>query len=138
MPCPRCLADPTPSRLTQPRRCAFDESGAFLPAVNWNCATFAFLLGHPLAQDFQGMDESIQFVPAMTAVVDEQGNPSATEITQDGFLVMTRHGRSGSVESLIHVGVFPDPAAVTLQMVEECIEALRKQAQQSTGLVTVQ
>lgn len=135
--CSRCAADPTPTRLNHPRQCAFSADGHFLPAKNWNCASIAFLLGHELARDFMGQQESLQFVPAMTAVMDGE-TPSATDVMQDGWLILTRQGRSGTVESLLHVGMFPAPAMVTLAMVEECIESLRKQAQLSTGLVTVQ
>lgn len=136
MACPRCVADPTPSRLNHPRQCAFDAHGQFLPGKNWNCASIALLLGFPLAQDFLGQSESIQFVPAMTPLM-EGDTPSTTEVIQDGWLILTRQGRSGTVESLMHVGVFPEPALVDLAMVEEVIEGLRKQAQLQTGLVVV-
>ena len=137
VPCSRCLADPAPSRLSQPRECAFDDSGAFRE-LNWNCATIAFLLGHPLAHDFLGQSESIQFVPAMTAVVDgESGEPSKTDVMQDGWLVLTRAGREGRVSSLVHLGDFFPPSPVTLAMLDDTIEGLRKQAQISTGLVSV-
>lgn len=135
--CPRCAADPTPSRLNHTRQCAFAEDGAFLPGKNWNCATIAVLLGHPLAQDFMGQHESLQFVPAMTAVMTEDGMPSLTDVMQDGWLILTRSERSGTVESLCHVGVFYAPALVNLQMVDECVESLRKQAQLQTGLVSI-
>ncbi|HXJ44072.1 MAG TPA: hypothetical protein VNH18_32595 [Bryobacteraceae bacterium] len=94
------------------------------------------LLGFPLAQDFMGQHESIQFVPAMTPVM-EGDMPSLTDVMQDGWLVLTRHERSGTVESLMHVGVFPAPSLVDLTMVEEVIESLRKQAQLQTGLVVM-
>lgn len=134
--CSRCAADPTPSRLNHPRQCAFDASGAFLPGKNWNCASIAYLLGFPLAHDFMGQMESLQFVPAMTPVMDGD-MPSLTEVMQDGWVILTRQGRSGTVDSLIHVGVFPQPSLVDLSMVEEVIECLRKQTQLSTGLVVV-
>ncbi len=119
------------------RQCAFDADGAFLPAKNWNCATIAQLLGHPLAQDFLGQQESIQFVPAMTYAMDGDV-PSKTDILQDGWFIFTRQGRSGTVESLIHVGVFAVPAMVDLAMVEECITCLNKQASLQTGIVSIQ
>lgn len=135
--CPRCSADPTPARLTQPRRCAFDANGGF-NRENWNCATIAYLLGHPLAQDFLGESESLQFVPNMTEVVDEHGAVLTGETMQDGWLILTRDGRQGTVSSMVYVGTFHPPAEVSLAQVEECLEGLRKQAQLSTGLVTVQ
>lgn len=83
-----------------------------------------------------GQMESLQFVPAMTPVMDGD-MPSLTEVMQDGWVILTRQGRSGTVDSLIHVGVFPQPSLVDLSMVEEVIECLRKQTQLSTGLVVV-
>lgn len=136
--CARCLADPTPARLNHGRQCAFDADGSFRPGQNWNCASIAYLLGDPLAQDFMGQHESLQFLPAMTPVMIDKDTPSKTEIMQDGWIILTRSERSGTVEALLHVGVYAEPSKVDLAMVEECIECLRKRAQLSTGLVTIQ
>lgn len=136
VPCSRCVDDPAPSRLSQPRRCAFADDGTFTPD-NWNCATIAYLLGHPLAHDFLGQSESLQFAPVMTPVVDEAGEPSKTDVMQDGWFVLTREGREGCVASMVYVGAFFPPSPVTLSMVDETLEGLRKQAQMSTGLVSI-
>lgn len=111
MSCKRCQADPQPSHLRDPRRCAFDAEGAFTPD-NWQCATLEVLLDKAQANHY-GDDESVQLVPVV--FFDENGLADGT----DGWIVMTRYKSRGCTSSAIHVGDFWPPKPVTLAMAEQ-------------------
>lgn len=135
--CPRCVADPQPPHFDRSRQCAFHEDGTFNPD-NWNCATIAYLLGAPDAQDISSELESLQAIPAYMPILNVSEGDSVS-IQQRGWLVMARQFNVGRSASLMYVGPFHPPRAVTLAMCDDVIASTMEHvARNSSQVVTLQ
>lgn len=120
--CPRCAEDPQPEGFGSPRRCAFDESGAFT-SENWNCASLSALLSDSDVDcTVEGYNQSMNHVRAYRQ--DEDG---AWDDGHDGWIVLTRYKHRGCTSSAVHVGDFYPPRPVTLALVEASIVGRAKE-----------
>ncbi len=136
--CERCERDPKPTNFGSARGCAFpsDSYGKnpaeiFFSPDNWNCATITALLDEydpDRRKTIYGNDESLDLVPAVPADGDFEPEPR-------GWLVLTRYKRRGKVSSIVYVGDFYQPEAVSLALVETTIAYWRERraSERATG-----
>lgn len=132
MTCARCLADPKPKNFVSPRRCAFDELGAF-QSENWNCATLDALIKHQRhGESIYGDDETMQVVPRFAVVTAEDRSAEegkSARCVWDGWIVLTRYKSRGRTSSAVIVGDFWPAEPLTLREAENTIaEFDRKRA----------
>jgi len=122
--CDRCERDPQPKDFGNPRGCAFkthlfgdNPAYVLFTEDNWNCATITALLDAydpDRKKTVYGNDESLDLVPAVSTEGDFEPEPR-------GWLVLTRYKRRGKVSSIVYVGDFYQPEAVTLALVDSTI-----------------
>lgn len=135
------MNDPRPPHFDRDRICAFNADGSF-QSDNWNCATIAYLLGAPDAQDMSSELESLQAIPAYmpvagtSDVIDTDGIKPTIE--QRGWLVMCRQFNVGRAASLMYCGPFHPPRGVSFAMCDDVIAATEQHIKDHSGVVTLQ
>ena len=112
MTCKLCQSRPVPESYGSPRKCAFDESGAFT-SDNWNCETMNALRGALLFRYLDDDNGSIALFP----LIDGPNDVS-------GYIVLTYYKSRGTIGGARIVNDDQPDIGLTLEIAESQLEQM--------------